>query len=70
MDFWTQETRYGLFHQADKTDDRYRPDALVVFVHGIFGDPAETWSETPEWLSERVGSNIDILNFSYAAGLW
>ena len=70
MEFWTQETRYGLFHGADKSAKKYRPDILVVFVHGIFGSPAETWSETPQWLSERIGSNVDILNFSYAAGLW
>ena len=70
MEFWTQETRYGLFHEADKSTKKYRPDILVVFVHGIFGNPAETWRETPQWLSERIGSNVDILNFSYAAGLW
>jgi len=70
MSFWNQETRYGLFHQADKNEKRYRPDVLVIFVHGIFGDPAETWEETPKWLSERIGSNVNILNFSYAAGLW
>jgi len=70
MTFWNQETRYGLFHQADKDAEKYRPDLLVIFVHGIFGDPDETWSETPQWLSERIGSNVDILNFSYPAGLW
>lgn len=70
MSFWNQETRYGLFHQADQQAKKYRPDVLVVFVHGIFGSPAETWANTPQWLSERVGSNVNILNFSYAAGLW
>ncbi|PHS72784.1 MAG: hypothetical protein COB22_04185 [Cycloclasticus sp.] len=70
MTFWTQETRYGLFYQADKDAKKYRPDILVVFVHGILGTPAETWSDTPQWLSERLGSNVNILNFSYAAGLW
>ena len=70
MEFWNQETRYGLFHQADKNKKKYRADILVIFVHGIFGNPAETWSDTPKWLSERIGSNVNILNFSYPAGLW
>ncbi|MEO1888865.1 MAG: hypothetical protein ABGX33_02985 [Cycloclasticus sp.] len=70
MEFWNQITRYGLFHQADKEAKRYRGDVLVVFVHGIFGNPEDTWSETPQCLSERLGSNVNILNFSYAAGLW
>ncbi|HIL91700.1 MAG TPA: hypothetical protein EYG50_02965 [Cycloclasticus sp.] len=70
MEFWNQITRYGLFHQAGKEAKRYRGDVLVVFVHGIFGNPEDTWSETPQWLSERLGSNVNILSFSYAAGLW
>ena len=70
MDFWNQDTRYGLFHQADKSAIEYRSDVLVVFVHGIFGNPNDTWSDTPQWLAQRVGSNVDILNFSYPAGLW
>ncbi|MBL4743339.1 MAG: hypothetical protein JKX87_01665 [Cycloclasticus sp.] len=70
MEFWNQQTRYGLFHQAETDSKKYRSDLLVVFVHGIFGDPAETWAQTPSWLSERVGSNVNILNFSYPAGLW
>jgi len=70
MEFWTQKTRYGLFHQADKNNTKYRPDILLVFVHGIFGSPKETWKNTPFWLSERLGSKLNILNFSYAAGLW
>ncbi|MEW5010122.1 MAG: hypothetical protein RPR28_06870 [Cycloclasticus sp.] len=70
MEFWNQKTRYGLFHQADTNKPTYRPDMLLVFVHGIFGAPEETWAETPLWLSERLGSRLDILNFSYAAGLW
>jgi len=70
MEFWTQKTRYGLFHQADKKNAKYRPDVLLVFVHGIFGSPEETWTNTPLWLSERLGSKLNILNFSYPAGLW
>jgi len=70
MAFWTQKTRYGLFHQADKSNAKYRPDMLLVFVHGIFGSPEETWLDTPLWLSERLDSKLNILNFSYAAGLW
>ena len=54
MDFWNQDTRYGLFHQADKSAIEYRSDVLVVFVHGIFGNPNDTWSDTPQWLAERA----------------
>lgn len=70
MEFWTKKTRYGLFHQADKANPKHRPDVLLIFVHGIFGSPHETWQTTPLWLSERLGSNLNILNFSYPAGLW
>ena len=70
MEFWTQKTRYGLFHQADKDNKKYRPDVLLVFVHGVLGSPEETWTNTPLWLSERLGAKLNILNFSYAAGLW
>jgi len=70
MEFWTKKTRYGLFHQADKNSPKHRPDVLLIFVHGVFGSPHETWQSTPLWLSERLGSNLNILNFSYPAGLW
>ncbi len=70
MSFWTQEMRYGLLHQADRNASDFRRDVLIVYVHGIFGDPLETWGDTPEWVAKKANSNVDALSFSYPACLW
>lgn len=67
---------------ANSTDPRWvlrnepRPDAVLVFVHGIFGDTIETWTSTNTTsffdlieADSRIGSNVDIFAFGYTSNM-
>ncbi len=47
-DFWTRSSRYGLVHKTAVPPAN--PEALVVFVLGVFGNCRRTW----EYASEPV----------------
>ena len=67
-DFWTSSSLYGLVHKA--ADPRANPEALVVFVHGLFGNCRRTWGRMPQWVLEAAGLDLDVVSFSYPSRPW
>jgi len=67
-DFWTSSSQYGLVHRA--ADPPANPEALVVFVHGLFGNCRRTWGRMPQWVLEAAGLDIDVVSFSYPSRPW
>ena len=67
-DFWTSSSQYGLVHKA--ADPPANPEALVVFVHGLFGNCRRTWGRMPQWVLEAAGLDLDVVSFSYPSRPW
>ena len=65
---WSPLDRYGVFYEADPQAPNYRPEVLLVFVHGLGGHPTKTWGDLPFWLSERLGIESDMFSFGYDTG--
>ena len=55
-DFWTRSSQYGLVHKAAAPPAN--PEALVVFVHGVFGNCRRTWGHMPQWVLEAAGLDL------------
>jgi hypothetical protein len=68
--FWSLRDRYGVYHSANKHDPRYRPDMLLIFVHGLFGDCIGTWTVLPELIMRVAGIEAECLSFSYNTLPW
>ena len=75
MSFWHKlDDEYGWIHSADTNAANYRPEPLLIFVHGIFGDPIETWKSPggdiiPEQVLLAGGVDLDVFTYRYPAGL-
>ena len=67
-DFWASSSQYGLVHKA--ADPPANPEALVVFVHGLFGNCRRTWGRMPQWVLEAAGLDLDVVSFSYPSRSW
>lgn len=64
-----KSNRFGQFHAADPTEPGYCQQLLVVFVHGILGNPDSTWTQLPNWIQVRADLVADSFSFAYGAGV-
>lgn len=62
---------YGAFYWAKpESNERFRPDLLLVFVHGILGNCKGTWDTLPTAIINALGVDCDVFSFDYPAGLF
>jgi hypothetical protein len=67
--FWDHQVpRYGWIHTSDRKSPKYKPELLLVFVHGIMGSALGTWGELPEQILAGADMDADAFTFEYAAG--
>jgi len=68
--FWHDRGRYGSYHWADRDSQRYCREALVVFVHGLFGGAESTWGALPSMVLQRAEIDVDVFSFAYPTMPW
>ena len=67
--FWNIDIPdYGFLHRTS-ADTQTPERLLIVYVHGILGDPKATWGELPAEVLATVDRDIDTFSYGYPAGV-
>lgn len=70
--FWTDQSRYGEVHRnlGPEPENPLSNRCLLVFVHGLFGDPCKTWGRMPKWVLQKAGFDMPVISFAYPSKSW
>lgn len=67
--FWDEQLRkYGWLHRAHPKESGHRTRTLLVFIHGILGNPRKYWGDYPAQILTAAGEEMDVFSFAYNAG--